>query len=67
MILHHSNPQSVIFEADEIARINRITMARWMNITPDDWDVMTYADQCDAQEVARAMKEIEKYDARRRR
>jgi hypothetical protein len=59
------NPAGVEFEPEEIDRVNRIMMPKWMGggMTPDLWDAMNYKDQCDALEVARAMQEIEKYEA----
>jgi hypothetical protein len=66
--LHHINPGRVIFEDEEIDRVNRILMSRWMGHgDPRIWDAMTYADQCDALEVARAVKANERYDAQQAR
>lgn len=38
-------------------------MARWLGVTPAEWDAMSYIDQCDAVEIARAEKEMAEYDA----
>ena len=51
------------FDAEETERVLRIRMARWLGVTPAEWDAMSYIDQCDAIEIARADKEIAEYDA----
>lgn len=68
MILHHVNPESVQFDTDEIHRITRVRMARWLGHgDPAKWDAMPYLDQCDCLEIARAEQEIEKYEIAQRR
>jgi len=60
------NPQGVLFDPDEVDRVMRVRMARWMNISPLEWDALSYLDQCDALEIARAEKAIAEYDAAKR-
>jgi hypothetical protein len=65
--LHHVNPASVTFDADEVDKIMRIRMARWLGIAPGEWDDMSIEDQGYAIEIARAEREIEQYDIARLR
>jgi|OM-RGC.v1.035602736 hypothetical protein len=57
------NPQSVTFDDDEIHRINRWRMVKYWGLgDPRIWDDLSYADQCDALEIAKAEMEIAQYD-----
>jgi len=66
--VHHINPQSVTLDAEEIYTVERITMARWMGHgDPAKWDALSYVEQCEIKEVARALQEIERYESAKTR
>jgi len=56
------NPARVIFEPEEVERVTRWRMVKYWGVSPDQWDALSYTDQCDALEIARADGEIERFD-----
>jgi hypothetical protein len=42
--MHRKFPKQVSFDPDEVYRINRIRMAKWLGVTPGQVDSMPAAD-----------------------
>lgn len=55
---------AVTFDAEEIWRLVTVRACERLHITPDEWEAMSYAQQCDFLEVWRA-DEVISADRRR--
>ena len=44
-------PKQVLLDADEIERVNRVRVAKWLGVTPAEVDAMPQADYDDVSSV----------------
>lgn len=44
-------PKQVLFDADEVYRINRVRMAKWLGVTPGQVDSMPAGDVEDVMQI----------------
>jgi hypothetical protein len=44
-------PSQVLFDADEVQRINRVRVAKWLGVTPGTVDTMPAADVEDVMQI----------------
>ena len=49
--MHRKFPKQIIFDEDEVWRINRIRIAKWLGVKPDEIDRMPASDVEDIMEI----------------
>lgn len=60
-------PKKVILDPDEVDRVNRVRIARYLGKFPSDVDTMDYSDLMDVLAVMRADARIEQHEAAKAR
>jgi len=61
------NPSLIEWEPGEVQRVERVIYARWLTISPREWDKMSYGEQCDIKEIKRAFDENSRFDRKVKR